>query len=64
METALGKEHPDTLASVTNPAEVLTSQGKKEQAEEMHQRALGLREMVLGRGHPSEHEEPGSGAEQ
>ena len=43
--------------------------GKKEQAEEMHRRALGLRQMVLGRGqsassHTGEHEKPGAGGEQ
>jgi hypothetical protein len=52
METALGKEHLDTLTSVNNLAEMLTRHGKKERAEEMHRRALGLRQMVLGGGHP------------
>ena len=35
-ERVLGKEHPDTLTSMNNLAEVLRGQGKYEQAEEMH----------------------------
>jgi len=35
-EMVLGKEHPDTLTSMNNLAEVLRGQGKYEQAEEMH----------------------------
>ena len=35
-ETVLGKEHPDTLASMNNLALVLRSQGKYEEAERMH----------------------------
>ena len=33
-ETVLGKEHPDTLTSVSNLASVLRDQGKYEAAEE------------------------------
>ena len=47
------EEHPDTLASMNNPAEVLNDQGKYEQAEEIHRQALRLRETVLGEEHPS-----------
>ena len=36
QETVLGKEHPDTLASINNLATVLSDQGKYEEAEEMH----------------------------
>src|ERR1700722_368582 len=49
----LGREHPDTLTSMSNLAEVLSDQGQYEQAEEMHRQALGLRETVLGHEHPS-----------
>jgi hypothetical protein len=41
-ETVLGKEHPDTLASMSNLANALRDQSKYEQAEEMHQQALKL----------------------
>ena len=43
------EEHPDTLASMNNPAEVLNDQGKYEQAEEIHRWALRLVETVLGK---------------
>jgi hypothetical protein len=33
-ETVLGKDHPSTLASMNNPADVLNRQGKYEQAED------------------------------
>ena len=33
-------------------ANVLSNQGKYEQAEEMHRQALGLSETVLGKEHP------------
>jgi tetratricopeptide (TPR) repeat protein len=49
---ALGKEHPDTLVSVSNLAVVLTRQGKYEQAEEMNRRALEGWEKALGKEHP------------
>ena len=35
-ETVLGKEHPDTLASINNLAHVLRDEGKYKEAEEMH----------------------------
>jgi tetratricopeptide (TPR) repeat protein len=49
----LGREHPDTLASMNNLALVLDSQGKYEEAEAMHRQTLATREKVLGREHPS-----------
>ncbi len=49
----LGKEHPDTLTSVSNLVAVLERQGKYEAAKEMNQRALNGREKVLGMKHPS-----------
>ena len=48
----LGKEHPDTLTSMSNLAGVLQSQGKYDEAEMMHRQALALRETVLGKKHP------------
>ena len=39
-ETVLGKEHPDTLGSVSNLASVLWYQGKYEAAEELNRRYL------------------------
>ena len=49
MKTVLGKKHPSTLRSMNNLAEVLSSQGKYKEAEEMHRQALALRETVLGK---------------
>jgi tetratricopeptide (TPR) repeat protein len=43
-----GIEHPETLASMSNLALVLGSQGKYEEAEEMHRRELTLSEKVQG----------------
>jgi tetratricopeptide (TPR) repeat protein len=51
-ETVLGKEHPDTLKSVSNLASVLRYQGKYEEAEETNRRTLDWREKVLGKEHP------------
>ena len=48
----LGKEHPDTLMSMTKLAVVLRDQGKYEQAEEMYREVRRLRETVLGKEHP------------
>jgi tetratricopeptide (TPR) repeat protein len=48
----LGVEHPNTLTSVDNLGLVLYSQGKYEEAEAMHRRALIGYEKVLGPDHP------------
>ena len=48
----LGKEHPDTLTSISNLALVLQDQGKYEQAEQMNRQALDAYEKVLGKEHP------------
>ena len=50
-EGVLGTEHPSTLGSMNNLASVLSSQGKYEEAEEMHGQALAFRERVLGKEH-------------
>ncbi|KAK0711611.1 hypothetical protein B0H67DRAFT_296663 [Lasiosphaeris hirsuta] len=51
-EKALGEEHPDTLRSMSNLANVLNRQGKYEEAEQMHRQALQLWEKALGEEHP------------
>ncbi|KIN05367.1 hypothetical protein OIDMADRAFT_177562 [Oidiodendron maius Zn] len=51
-ETVLGKDHPDTLASMDNLASSLHSQGKYADAEAMDRQVLQLRETVLGKDHP------------
>ena len=48
----MGKEHPDTLASVNNLAGVYHSQGRYAEAEPLYQRALQGCESVLGQAHP------------
>jgi Tetratricopeptide repeat len=49
----LGPEHPNNLGSSNNIAEISRSQGKYEAGEEMHRRALELKEKVLDPEHPS-----------
>ncbi|KAK8010351.1 P-loop containing nucleoside triphosphate hydrolase protein [Apiospora arundinis] len=49
----LGREHPSTLDSMNNLANVLGRQGKYSEAEQMHRQTLEPREKVLGREHPS-----------
>ena len=49
---ALGKEHPDTLISMSNLASVLIEQGQYKEAEKSNRQALALRETVLGKEHP------------
>ncbi|KAF2818319.1 TPR-like protein [Ophiobolus disseminans] len=48
----LGPEHPDTLTSMRNLAEVLDRQGKYEEAEAISRQTLARREKVLGPAHP------------
>ncbi|KAI0203080.1 P-loop containing nucleoside triphosphate hydrolase protein [Astrocystis sublimbata] len=52
-ERVLGRENPDTLASMNNLAFVLNKQGRYEQAEEMYRQTLELKDRVLGRENPS-----------
>ena len=52
-ETALGKEHPDTLISMNNLASVLSIQGNYKEAKQIYQQALALMESELGKEHPS-----------
>jgi tetratricopeptide (TPR) repeat protein len=51
-ETVLGKEHPDTLASMNNLANSLCQQGKYAEAEKIHRQTLQLKEILLGKEHP------------
>jgi tetratricopeptide (TPR) repeat protein len=50
-EEVLGREHRDTLVSVSQLGSVLERQGKYDEAEAMHRQALQGHEMVLGREH-------------
>jgi len=52
FERVLGPEHPDTLASVNNPAALLDSKGDYPGAEPLCRRALEGRERILGPEHP------------
>eukprot|EP00438_Fugacium_kawagutii_P012913 Skav221623 [mRNA] locus=scaffold3212:19543:20313:- [translate_table: standard] len=51
-EQHFGKEHPDTLRSVSNLAAFLLSVGKLEEAYQLSSRALQSREKLLGKWHP------------
>jgi tetratricopeptide (TPR) repeat protein len=51
-EKVLGREHPDTLNSVSKLGTVLSRQGKYDEAEALHRRALEGYEKALGREHP------------
>lgn len=51
-EKNLGKEHPETLASMNNLAQAFCNQGKYIEAETMHREALALKEKLLGKEHP------------
>ncbi|KAL9607188.1 MAG: hypothetical protein Q9167_007873, partial [Letrouitia subvulpina] len=48
----LGKEHPDTMASMSGLAVALDRLGKHKEAEQIHQQTLALRHTVLGEEHP------------
>ncbi|EFY88023.1 kinesin light chain 1 [Metarhizium acridum CQMa 102] len=52
QKAALGKDHPDTLTSMNNLANVLNSLGKYKMAEKMHRQILKLRKAVLGKDYP------------
>ena len=43
----LGVEHPDTLISMAKLAQVLSSQGKYEEAERIQRQMLALNERVI-----------------
>jgi tetratricopeptide (TPR) repeat protein len=48
----LGFEHPNTLTSMNNLANMLSNRGKYEEAKEMHQQELAICEKVLRKEHP------------
>jgi tetratricopeptide (TPR) repeat protein len=48
----MGPEHPETLRSINNLAEVLYNQGKYEETESMERQVLAQRERLLGSEHP------------
>ncbi|MCA9086975.1 MAG: tetratricopeptide repeat protein, partial [Planctomycetaceae bacterium] len=52
-ERLLGPEHPDTLGSMNNLAELLTCTGDYVNAEPLFRRTLEASERVLGSEHPS-----------
>jgi hypothetical protein len=52
QERKLGPEHPETLRSRNNLAEMLRMQDRKTEAEAEHRKVLALRERVLGTEHP------------
>lgn len=52
-EKMLGNEHPSTLTSINNLAEILKRQGKYEEAEEIHRQALALIKRILGKEYPN-----------
>jgi ATP-dependent DNA helicase RecG len=51
-QTALGEEHPDTLASMNNLATTLWQQGDLPGARSLHEKTLDIRIRVLGADHP------------
>lgn len=51
-EKFLRVEHPYTLTTVRRLGAALSRQGKYEEADTMHRRALKTKEEVLGREHP------------
>jgi tetratricopeptide (TPR) repeat protein len=53
LDSNFGPEHPSTLNSMMNLGLVLQSQGKYEEAEEMHRRVSEVMEKVLGLEHPN-----------
>ncbi|SPJ92435.1 uncharacterized protein FTOL_13721 [Fusarium torulosum] len=48
---AMGKEHPNTLISMNNLANVLQRQGRLWEAEQIHRQTLELRQKILGQKH-------------
>jgi tetratricopeptide (TPR) repeat protein len=52
-EQVLGPEHPDTLSTVNNLANLYYDKGEYEQAEPLYQLALSTHERVLGPNHPN-----------
>ena len=53
MERLYGKVYLSTQISMIKLVEVLNSQEKYDEAEEMHRQALASRETALGKEHPN-----------
>ncbi|KAK9384173.1 hypothetical protein V1515DRAFT_624563 [Lipomyces mesembrius] len=51
-KTVLGEDHPDTLTSMNNLADLFNSQGKYEAAEPLYEETLRLSKEGLGEDHP------------
>jgi tetratricopeptide (TPR) repeat protein len=52
QERTLGREHTQTLVSVTGVAWVLNAKGRKDEAEVLYRRVLEAQVRTLGREHP------------
>ena len=52
QEMTIGKNHPNTLATVDNMARVFQDMGEYDKALQWYQRALDGKEMALGKDHP------------
>ena len=52
-KTILGEEHPDTLISMNDLADLLRSQGKYDEAEPIYRQTILLLEKALGKVHPA-----------
>ena len=53
QQRLFGTEHPETLASMANLANVYSSQGRYEQARTLHEQALAAKRRMLGAEHPN-----------
>jgi Tetratricopeptide repeat len=49
----LGEEHPDTLTSINNPAEILRTQGDLNGARGLQEKVLEIRRRIQGKEHPN-----------
>jgi hypothetical protein len=48
----LGEDHPDTLSTMNDLAELYHSQGKYNKAKPLYVKCLDMRRIKLGEGHP------------
>src|SRR5271169_6087450 len=52
-QVILGNDHPDTLMSMHNLAEMYRQQGKMMEAAKMHEEVLAKYQVILGNDHPA-----------
>ena len=52
QKRVLGDDHPGTLRSMSNLANLYSSQGRYDEAEPLHRETLEIRRRVLGQDHP------------